>query len=98
MPLESDGTRRLDKLKERRRRRARGKLPTRSTPDVGPIDIPGPQVHESNCARYGGCSAWDAAYGNNMSMFKWTMEARVNSSYTGTRSHSVLSAFSIEHE
>jgi hypothetical protein len=46
---------------------ANGKLPTRSKPDVGPLDIPGPQVHESNCARYGGCNARDAAYGNNMS-------------------------------
>ena len=61
---------------------AQGKLPTRATPDVGPINVPGPQVHESNCARYGGCGARDAAYGNNMTMFKWTMEARVNSSYT----------------
>ena len=55
-------------------------LPSRSKPDVGPVDVPGPQVHQSNCARYGYCDAKESAYGNNMSMFKWTMEARVNSS------------------
>lgn len=60
---------------------AQGKLPTRCLPDVGPMAIPGPQVHASNCARYGFCDARAAAYGNNMSTFRWRMAARVNASY-----------------
>jgi hypothetical protein len=42
---------------------ANGMLPNRSQPDVGPIKIQGPQVHQSNCARYGFCDAQDSAYG-----------------------------------
>ena len=51
-------------------------LPTRSSPDHVEA-IPFPQAKGCYCAYYGGCSAKDCRYGNNMTKIVWTMENKV---------------------
>merc|ERR1712196_338135 len=58
-----------------------GSLPVKSSPDFVE-SISGPQMKGCMCSQQGNCKASECTWSNNMTKLIWTIEQRVNATYT----------------